>query len=365
MKARTVTAIIIFLIMTFVFCSTSNAGTLYGLVGLEADPSSQAKLIEIDTNTGIDTLICSELGDISDAGLAYNPLNGLLYCVSGNADDPDLLTINPSTCEINTIGGLAHGYGGGDPGLAFDPCTETLYLSKQGTPGLFFTIDISTGKATEVGPIGMKIGNSGLAFDPQSRILYGVSIYDFFTINFCTGLSDLYPDPIAPMFVGATFDPVSEILFATAIDQVLISTTLYVIDPVSGITTSSPNPLGFNNVEGLAYSYNMEDITCPLLDPPEADAGPNQEVKNNVVNLDGSGSYDPDGTIKSYEWSLKYRIFNFKIPSNNKTAIGETPTVTGLSKGYYDVTLTVTDCDGLTDKDTMVVTSCFISSLGL
>ncbi len=96
---------------------------------------------------------------------------------------------------------------------------------------------------------------------------------------------------------------------------------------------------------------------------PTANAGPNQEIQGNVVNLDGSESFDTDGTIELYEWSLNYRIFNFRIPSNNKNATGPTPTVTGLAKGWYDVTLTVTDNDELTDTDTMVVTNCFISTL--
>jgi hypothetical protein len=41
----------------------------------------------------------------------------------------------------------------------------------------------------------------------------------------------------------------------------------------------------------------------------------------------------------------------------------EKATFSGLPKGVYDVTLTVTSDEGYTDRDTMVVTSCFISTL--
>lgn len=64
-----------------------------------------------------------------------------------------------------------------------------------------------------------------------------------------------------------------------------------------------------------------------------------------VALLSAGGSYDPDGTIVSYEWR------------EGDTVLGETATITELfSVGTYTVTLTVTDDDGATDTDTVVVT---------
>ncbi len=114
----------------------------------------------------------------------------------------------------------------------------------------------------------------------------------------------------------------------------------------------------YNEVTGEAL-WALQQVNLA----PTADAGPDQEVTNNQVALDGSGSYDLDGTIESYDWALRYSIFNFRIPANDKTDEGETVTVTGLQKGIYNATLTVTDDEGLTDTDTMTVTNCFISTL--
>jgi len=69
---------------------------------------------------------------------------------------------------------------------------------------------------------------------------------------------------------------------------------------------------------------------------PFASAGPDQTVNDNQVTLDGSESSDSDGTIESWDWQLNYKLIN--IPSFNRTATGENPTVDNLMKGIYDVT---------------------------
>ncbi len=97
---------------------------------------------------------------------------------------------------------------------------------------------------------------------------------------------------------------------------------------------------------------------------PIANAGPDQIVLGlNEILLDSSLSTDGDGSIVSYSWELIHR----ELSEYNTTADGETPTITDLFTGIYDVTLTVTDNDGLTDTDEMVLevveTYCFITSL--
>jgi len=84
---------------------------------------------------------------------------------------------------------------------------------------------------------------------------------------------------------------------------------------------------------------------------PIANAGPDQTVADTngingePVQLNGSASTDSDGTIVSYVWK-----------ENGVTiATGVTPTVT-LSNGPHTITLTVTDNDGLTHTDTVLIT---------
>ncbi|MCP4406298.1 MAG: hypothetical protein GY807_00730, partial [Gammaproteobacteria bacterium] len=85
--------------------------------------------------------------------------------------------------------------------------------------------------------------------------------------------------------------------------------------------------------------------------PPTADAGPDQTVTdtdNNgseAVALNGNGSSDSDGEIASFQW----------LVGGKEIGSGVKPTV-NLGVGKHTITLIVTDDDGLTDNDTVVIT---------
>ena len=111
----------------------------------------------------------------------------------------------------------------------------------------------------------------------------------------------------------------------------------------------NPRPQG-NGYDMGAYESDQSGGTRPT-----ANAGPNQRVFDSVT-LDGSGSTAPDGIITSYLWDLKYQGNS----SYDRTATGVNPTVSNLQPGFYDVTLTVTDNQGLNDTDTM-----FFSAIGI
>ncbi len=84
---------------------------------------------------------------------------------------------------------------------------------------------------------------------------------------------------------------------------------------------------------------------------PVANAGTDQTQTLAVgattvpINLNGSLSTDPDGTITSYAWSI----------AGSPVATGATPTIS-LAQGVHIVTLLVTDNQGATDDDTVTVT---------
>ena len=86
-------------------------------------------------------------------------------------------------------------------------------------------------------------------------------------------------------------------------------------------------------------------------DPPVADAGPDQTISdadgNNAedVTLDGSGSYDPDGTITAFEWK----------ENENLLSTDESFTYS-FDQGIHNVILTVTDNDGANDTDEITIT---------
>ena len=103
--------------------------------------------------------------------------------------------------------------------------------------------------------------------------------------------------------------------------------------------------------DGGASSSDDVIVTVNANQPPVADAGPYQTVSDadgngvEAVTLDGSGSYDPDGSIDSYEWKEGADVLsNAKLFTDN------------FALGTHTVTLTVTDDGGASSSDDVIVT---------
>jgi len=80
--------------------------------------------------------------------------------------------------------------------------------------------------------------------------------------------------------------------------------------------------------------------------PPVADAGVDRTVTLGLsTTFDGTGSFDYEGEIVSYEWDF----------GDNTTATGAVVAHTYTAVGNYTVTLTVTDEANQTDTDTVLV----------
>ena len=97
-----------------------------------------------------------------------------------------------------------------------------------------------------------------------------------------------------------------------------------------------------------------DDVMITIVEPanqgPTATAGADQTLSDNdgtgseTVTLNGSGS-DPDGTIVAYQWT------------EGATVLGNTASISpSLTVGTHTLTLTVTDDDGATASDSLVVT---------
>ncbi|MEQ8673736.1 MAG: malectin domain-containing carbohydrate-binding protein [Aggregatilineales bacterium] len=123
---------------------------------------------------------------------------------------------------------------------------------------------------------------------------------------------------------------------------------------VDSITTSEiPFAIDINPVNGdVAYFDDIVAVFDPLINvPPLANAGTDQTVvdadgnSSESVVLNGSGSSDADGSIVSYSWQ----------ENGAEIATGVMPSV-DLTVGTYTFTLTVTDNDGLTATDEVVIT---------
>jgi hypothetical protein len=100
--------------------------------------------------------------------------------------------------------------------------------------------------------------------------------------------------------------------------------------------TSSPPPSGGGNTAPVANAGSAQTITLPT----------------NSTSLSGSGSYDSDGSITSYQWSQVSgpNTASFTNAWASNTNIG------GLVQGTYTFKLTVTDNAGATNSANVTVT---------
>jgi len=151
---------------------------------------------------------------------------------------------------------------------------------------------------------------------------------------------------------------------ATASDDVgVLRVDFYIDGTYLGTDDSSPYSISWNSntvADGTHYigvtAIDTAEQTgvgtvSVLVDNvnelPVADAGQDQTVTvGQTVNFDGSGSYDSDGNIISYNWDF----------GDDSSAAGVNVTHAYSSVGTYTVTLAVTDNGGMTDTHTAIVT---------
>jgi hypothetical protein len=99
-------------------------------------------------------------------------------------------------------------------------------------------------------------------------------------------------------------------------------------------------------------TLNIE-LKVTISNPPIADAnGPYRGVIRYIavpITFDGTGSYDPDGTIVKYEWDLD-------DDGDYDDTFGATPTVSFTAPGSGNIHLKVTDNNGATDTDSTTLT---------
>ena len=103
--------------------------------------------------------------------------------------------------------------------------------------------------------------------------------------------------------------------------------------------------------DGLTACDMVQVIVGKKKVKPIANAGQDQDitikynVENAKVTLDGSASYDVDGSISSYQWT------------EGASVLGDAASITAsLGVGMHQVVLTVTDNDGLKATDIVGVT---------
>ncbi len=99
----------------------------------------------------------------------------------------------------------------------------------------------------------------------------------------------------------------------------------------------------------------VEEGVLPLPEDIVAHAGSDQIVFESIV-LDASQTINPNNVELSYLWQINHD----ENSAYNRVAEGETVTLHGLERGFYNVTLRVEDTEGAVDTDNM-----FFSAVGL
>jgi uncharacterized repeat protein (TIGR01451 family) len=114
-----------------------------------------------------------------------------------------------------------------------------------------------------------------------------------------------------------------------------------------------------SNASDPYAANNTAAVTTSVLNRgPVANAGPDQTVRHNAktVTLDGSASYDPDGTIASYRWQ---QVSGHPVTlANASSAAASFPMPKGISPVPTALLfrLTATDNAGGAASDTVVIT---------
>ncbi len=154
-----------------------------------------------------------------------------------------------------------------------------------------------------------------------------------------------------------------------AVDQIVSpNTTINFVNGINAAPTP-PNPLAkktifkdighncadstFNMTYGIgAYAWMLQykrGGAPPPNQPPVANAGSDVTITlpTNSVQLNGNGSYDPDGSISTYSWAKIAGPTQFTISNSNIV----NPVFSNLVAGTYTLQLTVTDNKGAKTTD--------------
>jgi len=198
---------------------------------------------------------------------------------------------------------------------------------------------------------------------------YGYGLVDAYAaLNWTAGPIDNPPTvSITSPLDGDTVSGTIEITADATDDVGVVQVDFYVGTSLIGTDTISPYSASWDSTSVADGTYTITATAIDTAsqtasnsttvnvdnynDPPVANAGSDQAVSDSdgngveSVTLDGSASYDLDGTIVSYEWT------------EGTTILGTTAVIAyDFTVGIHTVTLTVTDNGGLTGSDTAVIT---------
>lgn len=179
-------------------------------------------------------------------------------------------------------------------------------------------------------PEGLSLDGGPLAFDGTTTEIPGTFVLDFTDLISFTGEEKRY-------FLG----------LENIDNKNALSLFSYkIINVTSGeevISSNVPQVLSRRRKEYNYVNYTYVEGYAPV---PVLYASPLSGMKPLVVGFDAADSYDPDGEIVSYEWDFGDGNISYEITTSNVYDI----------VGTYTASLTVTDDEGKTATDSVVIT---------
>ena len=221
----------------------------------------QGVLFTIDPASGA---LLTTVGFLNDAvgnnygmgGMKYHPITGIFYGVtmSDSPTDPNwLVIIDPATALVTPIGPL----GWVLTDIAIDPTTGIMY-AVSGYNQKFYTVDTTTGAASQTGSTLLGYQNGGgLAADNTGNI-YGVDNFSFYSYNKAYGNGNatlIGPTLLGNLVKAADFNPNSNVFYGLEGGGGSDNTHLRWLDTcdVTTGTCTRVGPIPVNDLDALAF----------------------------------------------------------------------------------------------------------------
>jgi len=224
------------LVLTIVSNSVVPSYAQPVLFGLAHDgPNGPSTLFSIVKTTGVATPI-GLTGFERCSGMDLNPGDGIMYATCERSDGSDtlvLVTLNLSTGAATEVGPLGpSAFGNQIADLSFRNSDNTLYGYIEAGDGLG-TIAVGTGARTDLGSTGVSCCGNGMAFTPADVLQHALgdsaispTLTTLGTLNQVTGAQTDGPDLIfsAPMDAGKKiaamdFDDSTSTMFGACNDR--------------------------------------------------------------------------------------------------------------------------------------------------
>ena len=283
------------------------------------------------------------------------------------------MTETPDTHDDVTMDVVADGTGAFDVHF-YDVQTHDLGVTFTLTATGLTSNSVAVAVFTDGRPVSLQFTamQSPNPVPAGSNATFGFRVFYFGSSDFCTvnltatpAGSPAWPAPPAGGFFSFAPSSVTGRPGANPVTQLTVNTPAGMAAGTYQYTvtvTANPQPGEVCNEPSGFTSAPIDLVVSASVNPPNAapnaDAGgPYNVAEGSAMALNGTGSSDSDGTIQAYAWSFTGSASNDAganclITNANQVSAS----ITCNEDGLYTVKLTVTDDDGASDNENVLLT---------